>query len=348
MLRRLNLFSSSLPNRKVDIYAPEKKIVELAPTKSAPIAPISRVEQELLHFLARLSSPILKTTNLNTTMQEVKAALFAKDYAKAFGGKEEYREAYAARWVPSRALVYRKICRESPEIKKALTGSVEGEVRRAICLGGGAGSEVVAIGSLLSKEGAKWKGRGKVEIVAVDNCDWSAVLAKQEEAMLAEWGLRDHFNVVFQTADVLSDVPLPSTSPSTSILPATSTPIDYGNAALVTLLFTVSELFLQSRVKTMALLHHISSLAQPDTLLLVVESASLAEIPIGNSGRTYPLGMMLDHALAEDKAGGKGKAQWEKLRGEESTWYRMPEGAAHAYPLKLENTRVVIRLYRKL
>ena len=71
MLRRLNLFSSSLPNRKVDIYAPEKKIVELAPTKSAPIAPISRVEQELLHFLARLSSPILKTTNLNTDRKSV-------------------------------------------------------------------------------------------------------------------------------------------------------------------------------------------------------------------------------------------------------------------------------------
>jgi 25S rRNA (uracil2843-N3)-methyltransferase len=87
----------------------------------------------------------------------VKAALYDKNYAKAFGS-EEYRFAYALRWVPSRAVIYRRIFKEiggGRTLQRALMGSAaaaaeaqeKGEtvVRKAIMLGGGAGSEVIGL-----------------------------------------------------------------------------------------------------------------------------------------------------------------------------------------------------------
>lgn len=268
---------------------------------------------------------------------------------KAFGSKEIYREAYAARWVPSRVLIYRKVLRESGEIKEALLRSKEGEVRKVICLGGGAGSEVIAIGSLLSKVSEEtWERKGRVEVVAVDNCDWSVVLKKQEDAMLDGWSaLEGKFSVKFLQADILA-FPTPSTEASTSTISPVEPIIPYHEATLITLLFTISELFLQSRLTTLKLLAHITAQSKRNTLLLVVESASLGQIPIGTSGRSHALSTLLDYTLSEDKGSGGGAAKWEKVREEESVWYRMPEGAASAYPLKLENSRVVIRLYRKL
>jgi 25S rRNA (uracil2843-N3)-methyltransferase len=325
-----------LPNRirPIAAYLPAPKIIELAPTQSAPIRPITTPERDLLTLLAKLSHPILSSTSLNTTLQAVKSALYEKDYEKAFGSSEEYREAYAARWVPSRALVYRKICFQSKEIKAALLNSQPGETKEVICLGGGAGSEVVALGSLLSRVGEGWEGIGGVRVNVVDNCGWEKIVEKQQQGMVGLWKeMEGRFDVGFTNADVL-DI---------------DSPIDYSKATLVTLLFTISELFLQSRTKTMALLAHLSSNTPSGALLLIIESASLSEIPIGSSGRTYPLGTLLDHALASDKSGNKGgKGAWEVVRAEESVWYRMPEGAKECYPLKLENTRVVIRLYRKL
>ena len=48
-------------------------------------------------------------------IQEIKGRLYARDFAAAFG-REEYLEAYAARWSPSRALAYAELLLEESEL----------------------------------------------------------------------------------------------------------------------------------------------------------------------------------------------------------------------------------------
>ena len=323
---------------------PEAKT--LPPTQSAPLRPITTPEIALLAFF-KSQCAILRSLELNSILSAVKGHLFNKEYAEAFGGKEEYRRAYLARYGPSRALVYRKIFRESDPVRSVLSGGKEGEVRNVVCLGGGAGSEVVALASLLSRFIGEEDGRGgaRIDVTAVDNCDWGPIIDELETGMLEEIeGLaatpttKQRFSVKFTQADIL-------TSYLDPVLPPV---VDYSSAHLITILFTISELFLQSRPSTISLLNHITSTTTPGTLLLIVESASLAEIAIGTSGRTYPLGTLLDHTLCADRGLKGGDAKWRCIEEEESVWYRMPEDAQDHYPLKLENTRVMMRMYKRV
>jgi 25S rRNA (uracil2843-N3)-methyltransferase len=115
---------------------------------------------------------------------------------------------------------------------------------------------------------------------------------------------------------------------------------------LITLLFTLTELFSQSRPATLRFLHLITAHVPPGTLLLVADSASdISEFAIGSAGRKWPVWMILDMALTTRQEG-KG-AEWEKVRGEDSRWYRLPEGVGAGWPVKLENTRYWYRLYRR-
>lgn len=318
-------------------------------TPSASAAqPITTPERNLLAILKKLAAPTLRTTDFAKNLQEVKSALYEKDYARAFGS-EEYRFAYALRWVPSRAVIYRRIFKEiggGRTLQRTLMGSAaaaaeakeKGEtvVRKAIMLGGGAGSEVIGLAAFLGEQEEDLWATGKVDVLAVDQSDWSSVLKQQEEALLAGYpSLGDRFSVNFQLANILDAT-------------ATST-IPFATASVITLLFTISELFLQSRSATLSLLSTITAQARPGTLLIIVESASLGLIPIGTSGNTYPLGMLLDSALTQTKGRAEeDRAKWEILQEEENKWYRMPNGSEECYPLKLENSRVVSRVLRKL
>lgn len=291
--------------------------------------PITPSERQLLSLLSSLSSPTLSSPTFTTTLQSVKSSLFNKDYQQAFA-EQGRREAYAARWVPSRALIYRRIFREmggGRVLRKALFGGQGKGKGKAIMLGGGAGSEVLALGSWLGEEEEEdLEGAVQVEILAVDSSDWSSILLSQKNALLASYPSLNKFTVNFLQSDILS--------PSSSI--------PYSTAGLITLLFTISELFLQSRASTLSLLSSLTSQTQRGTLLLIIESASLSLIPIGNAGNLYPLGLLLDKALSEDKGRGEGeRARWEVVEEEESKWYRMPQGSEGCYPLGLENSRWV-------
>ncbi|KAL8292188.1 hypothetical protein RQP46_001654 [Phenoliferia psychrophenolica] len=278
-----------------------------------PLPNITKSEMSLLALLSELSAPILADPKWTVHIQALKAALYDKEYEKAFGGDDDtFRRVYAARWVPSRAIVYRKVFVEMG-LRDLLKAG--GDV---VCLGGGAGSEVLALGSLLSTPSVT---TAPVRITTYDSADWSSVLNTQVAALSAAAPTLN-LTLTPLTHDILS-LPLPS-------FPAAPT--------LITLLFTASELFLQSRPATVALLAHLSQTCPSNTHLLVVESAALALVPVGKDGRTYPMETLLDHALGKT---------WEIVDEQDKKWYRMPEGAADCYPLKLENTRVLLRLYKK-
>ncbi|GAA5869172.1 hypothetical protein JCM3774_003971 [Rhodotorula dairenensis] len=416
---------------------------------------------QLLALLCRLFAPLRRSPNFSATLQHVKGLLYDKQYLAAFGTESEegerWREVYAARWVPSRAVIYQRIFEEcgiashlgwqapgegggllddrprseddelelereraklrrrlrqegqtADEISRAVDeldqelllrrrsarteGAQEGggaesasSVVDAIMIGAGAGSEVVALASVLgasaptgettpedSRSSATATGAPRVRVQAIDQGSWNVLLDKMAAGVRDEWprlgslGKDDgqeapQFDVQFVKGDILDDklvgVAAGSANSDRSDAAAAAAVVDFANPSLrlITICFTITELLLQSRLGTLRLFSNISRSAPTGTLLVIVESASLAQIPIGKEGRTYPLGKLLDHALCGGEGDAKeGGGAWEVLRSEDAKWYRMPDDADEVYnaigkgtKVKLENSRVVLRVYRK-
>ncbi|POY72336.1 hypothetical protein BMF94_4638 [Rhodotorula taiwanensis] len=388
----------------------------------------------LLSLLSRLFSPLRRSPNFSSTLQHVKGLLYEKEYLAAFGTDteegERWREVYAARWVPARAVIYERIfeecgiarhlgwdttavqvaAREQTEEEELAADRQRARLRRqlrqegrtgaeidaavakldqellasrtgagmdrgddgagatveTVMIGAGAGSEVVALGAVLGQAAlaserettAIAPKRPRVKVQAIDQGSWDVLLDKMAAGLREDWPVlgsaggddesaEEAFQVDFIKGDVLAKAPAgDSAATPLSALPDFSSP----SLRLVTICFTITELLLQSRVATLRLFSDISRSAPRGTLLLIVESASLALIPLGKEGRTYPLGKLLDHALA----GANGDGAWEVVESEDAKWYRMPEDADEVYNemgkgtrVKLENSRVVLRLYRK-
>ncbi|BGP26596.1 hypothetical protein Rt10032_c11g4459 [Rhodotorula toruloides] len=369
----------------------------------------------LLTLLSRLFDPVRRSPNFSPTLQHVKGLLYNKEYLAAFGTESEegerWREVYAARWVPARAVVYERIFEELGVVKllrwnakgkeREWTEEEEEELEREVArlrrrlkqegksadevaaaaqahqasarkvqpapdvptevdvvmIGAGAGSEVVALGGVLGTAAVDAEQRRpRVRVKAVDQGSWSVLLGKMGGGLREEWpqlALQDAaLDVDFVQGDVLSSSKAYTLQADTSAPSQPSPLVDFSSPSLrlITICFTISELLLQSRISTLRFLSHISQSAPSSTRLLIVESASLALIPLGKEGRTYPLGQLLDHALC----GSEGKSgAWRIVKSDDAKWYRMPEGAEEVYNegkgahVKLENSRVVLRLYEK-
>jgi 25S rRNA (uracil2843-N3)-methyltransferase len=118
---------------------------------------------------------------------------------------------------------------------------------------------------------------------------------------------------------------------------------------LVTLLFTLNELYTTSIGKTTTFLLNLTTAVSPGTLLLVVDSpGSYSETTIGTEARKYPMLWLLNHTLLEtQKSGGKETiANWTKVVSDESQWFRLHESLR--YPINLENMRYQLHLYRRI
>jgi 25S rRNA (uracil2843-N3)-methyltransferase len=130
-----------------------------------------------------------------------------------------------------------------------------------------------------------------------------------------------------------------------------------GETDLVTIFFTLNELYSTSMAKTNALLLCIKESMAPGSHILVVDSAgSYATVTLNGSEKNYPMQWLLDHTMINEKEisrkSGKDASvelsnttSWTKLRSEESIWFRIPEGLR--YPLELENMRYQLHLYKK-
>jgi Protein of unknown function (DUF3115). len=222
-----------------------------------------------------------------------------------------------------------------------------------------------------------------ISITAVDIADWSSVVDRLSTAIkLAtitsskahpapllqdDQDAGGRFSVSFQKSDVLGlshdelqDL-LHQSEPKTS---TTQTPTMRTKTVLVTLMFTLNELFSTSMAKTTSFLLRITDLLEPGTVLLVVDSPgsystvtlgkskSSAETPTASSEqnkpqqRNYPMKFLLDHTLLSVAAG-----KWDKILSQDSRWFRrdatklryaVGEGAG------LEDMRFQIHVYRRL
>lgn len=279
------------------------------------------------------------------------------------------------RWSPSRALAYREVFLEiCPEVRDVFDlNEKRNEPVEMVCIGGGAGAEVVAaaavVRSLLQiKDTGKDEEKGSggdtdppsgvgelgeavssleitspstpdttasentqsLHLTAIDIANWTPIVTNLSTTLTTPASPRcpafvspSNFSVTFHHHDILTPSDTPLIPPSTS---------------LITLLFTTNELYTQSRTATTQFLLSLKEKTRVGCLLLVLESAgSYSTVQV--NGKTFPMGMLLDHTLLAGDL-------WEKLAGEEAKWYRLPEGLR--YPIELENMRYFVRVYRRV
>jgi 25S rRNA (uracil2843-N3)-methyltransferase len=289
----------------------------------------------------RRTFEIENAANLQRTVQEVKSHLYNRDFAKAFG-EPHYLEAYALRWSASRALCYADILSRLSLIQEARpTALVQPRACRAVCIGGGAGAEIVALASVIRIFDTK------MQVTALDVADWSAVLAKLQRTLVEDPHLSEFANEKVRKPNrALLDVGMMDFGfTRRDVLGLVNEELKemMAGVTLCTIMFTLNELFAASIAKTTALLLQLGEVMETGSNLLVVDSpGSYSEVQLGNDKGTkrYPMKWLLDHALMKVASG-----KWEKIKESDSTWFRLDDRLT--YPIDLENMRYQIHLYRR-
>jgi 25S rRNA (uracil2843-N3)-methyltransferase len=315
---------------------------------------------------------------LSDVLQEVKKHLYNRDFGTAFGS-EEYLRAYALRWSPSRALCYLKLLDgifkgNLENSSKSEPAECSQQVVKMTCLGGGAGAELVAIAGLLAlrtkpssageiaskqqevETGVSTLSGLRIEADFVDIADWENVIDILAQGAVTAPPLSAYASAAAKA----SNVPLLDAS-SISANFVKRDVLDLSEQELknmvhgknvITILFTLNELYTMSITKTQAFLLALTQAVEIGSLLLVVDSAgSYSSVGLNGHEKKYPMHWLLDHALLdslpEDRVrGAEDRPRWDKLQEQESEWFRIPEGLR--YPLELENMRYQLHLYRRL
>ena len=132
------------------------------PPESHPLTSLPTT-LDILALIRHSLAPTITSPNFGATVQKIKGLLYEKKWLEAFGD-EGLLDAYAGRWVPSRVLCFRELLAETEELREFIVGrgeeaEQEGQAaneegsskgaNRIVSLGGGAGSEVLAIASLI-------------------------------------------------------------------------------------------------------------------------------------------------------------------------------------------------------
>ncbi|ORY66094.1 uncharacterized protein BCR38DRAFT_429224 [Pseudomassariella vexata] len=325
---------------------------------------------------------------LKPTLQEIKDALIQRNFDRAFG-KAEFLEAYAIRWSPSRALAYSNllawVCGERAEEiwVKRLIGITKDSPANVVCFGGGA-AEIMAFAGLLRHLRAGAAGRPNppedvseelealsmsestatststaLNLHLVDSANWSSVVSKLHAALTTPPTLSKYASAAARVANAsfLSSDALKSTFTQGDILESGIEDLSSmigPEPALLTLMFTLNELYTASMPKTIAFLLKLTTAAPKGSLLLVIDSAgSCSE----TTKKKYPMSWLMDHTMLSkrvkngerDEDEGEGEettSAWEKVVNEESTWFRLAESLK--YPVSLENMRFQVHLFKRL
>lgn len=280
------------------------------------------------------------------------------------------------------------------------TGDSKSDDIRIVCMGGGAGAEMVALAGYfhhaasLARDNLSLGHRDQsapgahFDITAIDIADWSNTIKKTYAGLTTDPPLSRYasasarevnvplvdagqFKVHFLQQDILQ---LPTAAEQMqTLLPK--------NVKLVTLMFTLNELYSTSISATTTMLLSLTATIPPGALFLIVDSpGSYSTINIGSpassssqtpptpsqSPKNYPMQWLLDHTLLESasiiipsspsssqnpaqenkKQETKKHKQWEKLYSNDSRWFRLdPE---LTYPVGLEDVRCQVHLFLRL
>lgn len=305
------------------------------------------LQQTVLNVFANAFPLAGNEIELKTTLQEVKGYLYKRDFATAFG-KQDYLAAYALRWSAARALAYADIfATVDPRPRWLGQAPATGEERKAtnriVCIGGGGGAEALALAAAMRHYRVP-----DLHVEAVDIADWSHCLQLLQESITTPSPLSKYASesvradnrslmeqgqllVSFRCEDVLAH----TQERMMDLMEGTK---------LVTIMFTLNELFSTSISRTTAFLLALTDAIEPGACLMVVDSpGSYSEVKLGKEGeaKKYPMKWLLDHTLLE--VAGEGK--WKKAVGDDSKWFRLDSGLK--YPIDLEDMRYQIHVYER-
>jgi len=345
-----------------------------------------KLEQRILNIFQEAHKDKLNNDEQSTILQTVKQHLYNRDFAAAFGD-QKHLWSYLGRWSPSRALAYLRIFRTSSAhidwtfVKRrdevsapssdvtvasealvsdetglstdlpAVCPTIETNTRtcNVLCLGGGAGAELVAAAAWASNINDN---AASISVHCVDIAAWHDVL--------------EYLSSAITNAPVLSEyASAEAKAENKALLPPTALKLDFtqldllsaneeqtqnlvAQKDLITIMFTLNELYTTSLPKTQAFLMNLTSFIRKGALLLVVDSpGSYSTVTLNGAEKKYPMQWLLDYTLLGKTNPANEKApQWTKIISEESVWYRLPKDLQ--YPIELENMRYQIHLYRRI
>ncbi|KAJ5904359.1 hypothetical protein N7504_006742 [Penicillium tannophilum] len=330
-----------------------------------------------------------ESLDIKSLIQTIKSHLYQRDFDSAFTeAGEDHLRAYALRWSASRALGYAGLFKGVLSWMRRDAEGSDSNGTRVVCLGGGAGAEIVALAgawrdldngvdslsgqaeglSLEDKEGEAEAEKASapssnrnLAIAAADIADWSSVVERlaatltspdvpapstsKHKAPLVPAG--HNVDVTFHRADLLG---LPEKELKDFVLGGETS----HSSLLVTLMFTLNELFTTSMPKTTAFMLRLTEILKPGAILLVVDSpGSYSTLKLGKPGpdgeqqeRNYPMKFLLDHTLIS-----VAKGQWEQVYSQDSRWWRR-EAARLRYEVGegagLEDMRFQVHIYRRI
>ncbi|POR32595.1 25S rRNA (Uridine(2843)-N(3))-methyltransferase [Tolypocladium paradoxum] len=322
-------------------------------------------QQRLLNVFSDAFSNVLSSEAFPTLLREIKQALFSRDFAAAFG-REDYLEAYAARWGPTRALCYATVFLAVgdyvhqtlvPHHEPATAGAVEHDqedaaqtsvkdalnAKRLRMLSiGGCAAEHVAFASYIRDTSSQGT------LTLVDSAPWSRVASLLQNQLTAAPRLSKYASAAAKASNqpllVESQLSLTLSQGDALSLGKDKLAELVGTEPLVvTLLFTLNELYTDGGIgQTTKFLRLLGEVLPQGSLLLVVDSpGSYSEAAVGKEKKRYPMQWLLSHTLLETETPGYA---WERLESQDSVWFRLPEGLS--YPIQLENMRYQMHLYR--
>ncbi|TQS35959.1 hypothetical protein Golomagni_03603 [Golovinomyces magnicellulatus] len=342
------------------------------------------LQQELLNIFKTALGSTLAVDCLQKKLQDVKEALYERDFDRAFGTQQNL-EIYAIRWSPSRALCYHTILADiRPYLIDILpyfnlerfdinhmTNDSHQSQGKVVCFGGCA-AEAVAFYSIfryvkgdayqqkrdyyitnsLDDQPKLVSNDSTLEVCLVDCAHWQNIVHKLSDTMikLASTSMDDEGIVSQSCQTSLKPLDIRTIFFQEDILTMSLSKmmnIVGQDSILVTLLFTLNELYASSTSMTTKFLLNLTATLKPGSILLVVDSpGSYSETRIGSGTKKYPISWLLDYCLlsGSSKISEDTSPKWTKLLREESKWFRVPE--ALDYPIPLENMRYQMHLYR--
>ncbi|KAG9252073.1 uncharacterized protein F5Z01DRAFT_248416 [Emericellopsis atlantica] len=330
-------------------------------------------QQTLLTLFSSTFDEILKSDDIAATIQNIKAALYDRDFAKAFG-TETYLEAYAARWSPTRALGYANVLEglHATWLEPLLTDQIgdvsqeegdrsEGMDRKIseeaetdsipktlkskmnVLSIGGCAAEHVAFASYLSQHSLS------CSLTLLDSAPWGSITDRLQNAIVTQPVLPKYTSAsIVAAAEPLllpEQLDVKFLQKDALSLPEDEFKGILGQQPLlVTIFFTLNELYTSAGIgKTTKFVAHLGQLLPSGSILLVLDSpGSYSEASVGKEKKKYPMQWLLDHTLLETKLEG---CKWSKLHCEESIWFRLPSEGLD-YPLQLENMRYQMHMYQ--
>lgn len=288
-------------------------------------------------FPTLLSAEAVAEESLDPVLQEVKGHLYNRDFETAFG-KLEYLEAYAIRWSAGRSLGYLKIFQDVlmrlPQLERVARRQGDDELEQRLAsslsltnpsgepatvqitnLGGGAGAELCALAGLLHdaqhpssnpREASLLDPDLHFSVDLIDIADWSRITSTLHESLTTPPPLSAYAsasakaqNTAFVPAAQLTttfhhlDLLSPALSEDAKVMAQAMSSAD-----LVTLMFTLNELYSTSVPKTQKMLLDITACVKEGTLLLVVDSpGSYSTVSLNGREKKYPMAWLLDHTL---------------------------------------------------